>query len=100
MMLTTAYTEGIAEMSDENDIYGVFAEWALRETRYRRDFPEEIPQTIDLLDALPPARDAGDVCAVCHNLVTWVDHLPPAEPGAAVRCFVDVLPMRPEFAHV
>ena len=44
------------------------------------------------LAELVPARDAGDVCHVCGEVVTWVDHLPPSEPGGAVRCYRNVVP--------
>lgn len=43
-----------------------------------------------LLHELIPARDAGDVCHVCGDLVTWVDHLTPLEAGGPVRCFANV----------
>ncbi len=40
------------------------------------------------------ARDAGDVCGICGQVVTWVDHLPPRDANSAVQCFVNVRSLR------
>ncbi len=41
------------------------------------------------------ARDAGDLCQICEQIVTWTDHLPPLKAGHPVRCFVNVRSIRP-----
>ena len=37
--------------------------------------------------ARPFPTDAGHWCRECGRVVSWLDHLPPAEPGGAVQCF-------------
>lgn len=36
------------------------------------------------------ASDAGDICHICEQVVTWMEHLPPLEVGGPVRCYVNV----------
>ena len=86
MMLTPSYMPGKATELDPHALDGALIEWCLRETAYRRAYPELIPEEVPLTIA----HDAGDVCHMCGNLVTWVDHLPPTKAGGAVRCFHNV----------
>ena len=88
MMLTYSYaTDAVDEAHGEAQL----TEWALREIAYRRAFPEALPEGMPITASLPPARDAGDVCAVCGEIVTWVDHLPPTVGTSEVRCFKNVV---------
>lgn len=68
-------------------------EWILREKAYRKAHPDDVPISVTLAE-LVPARDAGDVCGVCGEIVTWVDHLPPL-PGGSVRCMKNVVHLLP-----
>jgi hypothetical protein len=40
-------------------------------------------------------RDAGDICEVCGQVITWVDHLPPLDASSPVRCHANVRVLRP-----
>lgn len=86
MMLTPSYMPGHPRELEAAVLDGCLIEWALRETRYREAHPDLIPEEV----TLTIARDAGDVCHVCAEVVTWVDHLPPIEAGGPVRCFKNV----------
>jgi hypothetical protein len=86
MMLTPSYMPGRPKSLEPAVLDGCLVEWALRETAYRHAHPEILPEEV----ALVVAHDAGDVCHVCGNLVTWVDHLPPTEANGPVRCFKNV----------
>lgn len=86
MMLTPSYMPGRPRELEAAVLDGCLIEWALRETSYRAAHPDAIPEEV----SLTIARDAGDVCHVCGEKVTWVDHLPPNVPGGAVRCFKNV----------
>jgi hypothetical protein len=80
-MLTPSYAQ---TTNDPYLLWANLAEWVQRENLYLAAHPELAPDT--KLVTLPFARDAGDVCGVCGNLVTWVDHLPPVKSGEPVRC--------------
>lgn len=89
MMLTKSYTPAPLTEMTGHELDACLLEWALRETRYRAEHPEEMPPEARLSEMVP-ARDAGDVCHVCGKLVTWVDHLPPLEAEGPVRCYANV----------
>jgi len=89
-MLTQSYAR---DTHDPALLWAFLHEWALREMAFRKAFPEDVPRE-EALAALVPARDAGDVCGVCGQVVTWVDHLPPLDANSAVRCFVNVTTLR------
>lgn len=89
-MLTRSYAQ---TTTDPAMLWANLHEWILRENAYREAHPDEVPGQVALAEMVP-ARDAGDVCGVCGQLVTWVDHLPP-EPGGVVRCFVNVVHLPP-----
>lgn len=67
-------------------VYAISMERLMREVRYREHF--NLSGTVSLITEVA-ARDAGDVCHVCGETVTWVDHLPPL-PGGVVRCYKNV----------
>lgn len=92
MMLTLSYVNGVLE--DEADSWAALHEWVLREDRYRGSFPEEVPEEVSLTTMIA-ARDAGDICHVCGQVVTWVEHLPPLNAGGPVRCWVNVRSLDP-----
>jgi hypothetical protein len=85
-MLTQSYAQPTV---DPAMLWANLAEWLLREEAYRAAHPDEVPVEATLAEMVP-ARDAGDVCHVCGNLVTWVNHLPPTKAGGPVRCFTNV----------
>lgn len=89
-MLTQSYAQ---TTNDGALLWATLHEWVLREQSYRESHPEDVPEEQRLAEMVP-ARDAGDVCGVCDQLVTWVDHLPPLKAGGTVRCFVGVTPLR------
>lgn len=89
LLLTRPFSDRAGKASDEAEAWAIWTERALREMRFRDDH-DEVPVQQITLRAVVAARDAGDVCHVCGNLVTWVDHLPPRDPGGAVRCFANV----------
>lgn len=75
---------------DEAARWAYWHERGLRELRYRVAFPEDVPAEVSLAEVVP-ARDAGDMCGVCGEIVTWVDHLPPTlSSGESVRCYANV----------
>lgn len=81
-MLTQSYAQ---TTNDPIMLIACLTEWSLREQAYRKAHPEEVPEEQRLAEMVP-ARDAGDVCGVCGELVTWVDHLPPRKSGEPARC--------------
>lgn len=98
------------EPADDAEIWAFAFERWTREMRYRDalgtsgGIPES--QTTEAISApssiiestlaqMVPARDAGDVCGVCGELVTWVDHLPPLDAKSAVRCMKNVHHLNP-----
>jgi hypothetical protein len=94
LLLTYPFSD--ATPTDDAEILAHAIERGQRELMWR----DEIRKSGEIfaekmLHELVPARDAGDVCHVCGNLVTWVDHLPPRDPGGAVRCFVNVRTLTP-----
>lgn len=91
-LLTLPFSDRDGKSVDTAEAWALCHERALRELRYRDDHDivaEEAPLAVIL-----PARDAGDVCGVCGQEVTWVDHLPPNQAGGAVRCFANVRQLR------
>jgi len=86
-VLTKSFLQG--PLVDGAASWAALHEWALREQAYRKAFPEEVPAEATLAEMVP-ARDAGDVCGICGEIVSWVDHLPPLAAGAGVRCFSNV----------
>jgi hypothetical protein len=86
-MLTQSYAQ---TTNDPALLWAMLWEWSTREIRYREAHPDELPEGHPTLTQSVMARDAGDVCHVCGELVTWVDHLPPRDSGGAVRCFANV----------
>lgn len=85
-MLTQSYA---SEQPDEAASWACLHEWLMREQSYRASHPEDVPAEVTLGETIP-ARDAGDVCHVCGQIVTWTDHLPPLEFDGAVRCYSNV----------
>jgi hypothetical protein len=60
-----------------------------------RRYPYQMLRRLSFREALAEveaayARDAGDVCHVCGQIVTWTDHLPALTAGEPVRCYVNV----------
>jgi hypothetical protein len=55
---------------------------------YVRDDPAHVMFPRERKPVTGFARDAGDICHICGQLVTWTDHLPPPAAGYPVRCFV------------
>jgi len=95
MLLSHSFVENsTAPRIDEAQSWAYWHELGLREIRYRLAFPEEVSAEASLV-TIVPARDAGDICHVCGQTVTWVDHLPPLHAGDPVRCFVNVRSLRP-----
>lgn len=90
-MLTHSYFQ---TTNDPALLWAQLNEWVLREQAYRLAHPDEVPEEKTLIEIFPPARDAGDVCGVCGELVTWVDHLPPERAGEAPRCRKNVYTLR------
>jgi len=86
-MLPQSYAQ---PTTDPALLWALLHEWVLRETAFRKAFPEELPAEATLAEMVP-ARDAGDVCGVCGQIVTWTDHLPPFDADSAVRCYVNVI---------
>jgi hypothetical protein len=96
-LLTLSFVEDDSStrpVQDEAERWAYWHERALREIRYRMAHPEELPPEVPL-SVMIPAHDAGDVCGVCGELVSWVDHLPPEKAGAPVRCFAKVRELCP-----
>lgn len=93
LLLTKPFTEEIVPR-DDADRWALMHERALRELRWRRGVAPDVSFKTDTLEVRLieeiPARDAGDVCHVCAQIVTWTDHLPPLEAGGPVRCFANV----------
>lgn len=92
--LTLPFSDRDGKAADMAEAHAIFHERALRECAYRAS-GESVPFTERSIMETIPARDAGDVCHVCGSLVTWVDHLPPRDPGGAVRCFTNVRTLIP-----
>ena len=88
-MLTHSYFQNT---NDPDLLWAQLTEWGLRELSYRKAHPDEAVNEKPLTE-LVPAQDAGDVCGVCGELVTWVDHLPPPKWGEPVRCYKNVIPI-------
>jgi hypothetical protein len=88
-MLTSSYAR---DTNDPHLLQAMLLEWSLRELAYRKAHPELVPAE-ERLAEMVPARDAGDVCGVCGEIVTWVDHLPGLTARDAVRCMVNVAQM-------
>ena len=86
LLLTKSFSS--AEPKDDAEIYAFALERGMRELRWRLAAKPAVLEVT--LAEMVPARDAGDVCGVCGELVTWVDHLPPVKSGEAVRCFKNV----------
>lgn len=89
LLLTKPFTDD-AEARDDAGRWAVLHERLMRESAYRDavglDFDTNpAPGVLQI-----PARDAGDVCHVCGEIVTWTDHLPALNVGGAPRCFADV----------
>jgi hypothetical protein len=101
LLLTTSFSErDIAHESDPAMIFAVGHERVLRELRFRvrleqDDALDAVELSYATLSQVVFARDAGDVCHVCGGVVTWTEHLPPRDPGGAVRCFVNVRTLLP-----
>lgn len=79
--------------SDDAEIFAFAVERGTRELLWRAELQRNDPDNfveISILERIP-ARDAGDVCAVCGEIVTWVDHLPATTAGGPVRCFKNVV---------
>lgn len=89
MFVTPSYAK---TTNDPYEIWANLAEWVQRENLYLAAHPESSPDKS--LIEMPYARDAGDVCGVCGELVTWVDHLPPVSLGKPVRCMKNVTYVR------
>lgn len=92
-MLTTLPFDSRFVVPDDATAWSVWQERGLRELRYRAAFPEELEtaQIVSLVASIP-ARDAGQICHICGEEVSWLDHLPPLYAGGAVRCFTNVIP--------
>ncbi len=94
-LLTLSFGEdNTMSAGDAAAFWAYWHERGLRELRYRAAFPDEIPPEVSLAEMIP-ARDAGDVCGICGEQVTWLDHLPARRAGGPVRCFSKVRELRP-----
>jgi hypothetical protein len=45
------------------------------------------PTSLDAHREIPYGNDAGQRCPFCHDLITWVMHLPPISSKHPVRCY-------------
>lgn len=70
--------------------FAILQERGLRELRMRAADDWKHIAEEEALREMIPARDAGDVCHVCGEIVTWTDHLPPLGAHSAVRCYKNV----------
>lgn len=95
LLLTLPFSDRDGKALDMAEAGAIFKERALRELRFRAHLEQDGElgtmkiSEVTLAERIA-ARDAGDVCHVCSELVTWVDHLPPRDPGGVVRCFANV----------
>ena len=89
LLLTLPFSDRKA--TNPAEIFALAVERGQRELLWRDELRKSgVIFREKLLHELVPARDAGDVCHVCGERVTWVDHLPARDPGGAVRCFTNV----------
>ncbi|MDF2751640.1 MAG: hypothetical protein K0S82_22 [Gaiellaceae bacterium] len=97
LLLTYPFSDRDGKAADMEEAWAIWHERALRELRFRASLDQD--DMLELrevtLTERVAARDAGDVCHVCGELVTWVDHLPPRDPFGAVRCFKNVRTLQP-----
>lgn len=90
LLLTLPFTNESLRPADEASRFALLRERVLRELSFRREIGFDVNAATGVLALDVPARDAGDVCHVCGQMVTWVDHLPPLQAGGVPRCMVNV----------
>lgn len=100
LLLTLPFTDESLTPDDDAGRFGLLRERILREIHYRRSTGFDFDANPELLALDVPARDAGDVCHVCGQIVSWVDHLPPLRAGGVPRCMVNVRVLPPATVDV
>ena len=90
LLLTLPFTDESLRPDDEAGRFALLRERVLRELSFRRAIGFDVEAATGALALDVPARDAGDVCHVCGQVVSWVDHLPPLMAGGVPRCMVNV----------
>lgn len=91
LLLSFPFSDRDGKASDMAEAWAIERELSLRDARWLECGQLDSLTAAERESVLTiPARDAGDICHVCGNLVTWVDHLPPLDHDGAVRCFYNV----------
>lgn len=93
LLLTLPFTDETVKPTDDASRWAWLRERVLRELAYRETVDGHLVLEASVAE-LVVATDAGQVCHVCGDVVSWVDHLPPAHGGGPVRCMRNVHGLR------